>query len=748
MPTGLEWDEDGPPSLSGLCVECVCRNLQALCSVRSDGSLQLSSCPAFPQELSDLLIHTMVQQGVLDDRTLGVFRGTECLHLKRVSIRSCRLSADAFRKALCSHRLKELDASRLRGDITVSDILQGLSSNQQCRQSLQRLTLTGLDLLSSSSDPSLSFSSLRALRSLGVAWTQLDDSGLEDICSLPMLDSLDISGTAVTDLTPLLNLKTHLYSLTAHGLHPLDMSTASLLSILSNLEQLRHLDISNDRLDTDSEIPLLERPQILPALESLDVSGWSGVSDAVLKPFLEARRGMRFLGLLATGAGASDFLSGEGNLKVAGEFNLTQLCEALRRYREREVLLQRALLHLHNLTNQLDIGSQPDVLKLVCAGMQTHSGSVGVQLVSTACVFNLTNLELAVSMPLRLLGNVVQQLITTMKNFPNHEQIQKNCLLALCSDHILQTVPFNRDCAKRNGRRFLFLCSPILYEAAKQVMTCLSLYEDQTLQRMSVAVVSLLVSKLSVEEIGHLGAEEFIIKQLLSIVQQRASVGAVDSTLKFALSALWNLTDETPKACRIFLQNQGLELYTELLETYFFDSSVQQKVLGLLNNMAEVEDLREWLMEEDLLKYILALLHSPVVEVGVSYFAGGVLANLTSSRRPEWRLDAELRNTILNKLHSSVISWTPPDHEMVSYRSFQPFYPLLDCSQPSGVQLWALWGIQLVVRQSVSDYSTLLENEGGLHKLRDLISDPSIHTDVHSLALNILCLVETQQNCR
>ncbi|KAL7881042.1 hypothetical protein SRHO_G00032960 [Serrasalmus rhombeus] len=73
-------------------------------------------------------------------------------------------------------------------------------------------------------------------------------------------------------------------------------------------------------------------------------------------------------------------------------------------------------------------------------------------------------------------------------------KIQKNCLLALCSDHILQTVPFNR------------------YEAAKQVMTCLSLYEDQTLQRMSVAVVSLLVSKLSVEEIGHLGAEEFIIK--------------------------------------------------------------------------------------------------------------------------------------------------------------------------------------------------------------------------------------------
>ncbi|XP_022521190.2 protein zyg-11 homolog [Astyanax mexicanus] len=727
---------DAPPALSRLCVECVCGNLPVLCRVcGEDGSLRFCWCPVLPQELSDLLINTMAQQGVLDDRTVGVFRSTECLRLKRVCIRSCRLSAHSFSQALCSHRLQELNMSHLQGDITVSDVLQGILSNQHCRQSLQRLALTGLDLLSSSSDGRLRFSSLRALRTLGLAWTRLDDAMLEDICSLPLLDSLDISGTAVTDLTPLLNLQSHLRSLTAHGLHHLDMSTTSLLSILSKLDQLRHLDISNDRLDTDSECPasvveLLERLEVLPVLESLDVSGWSGISDGVLEVFVEARRGMRFLGLLATGAGASDFLSGEGNLKVAGEYNITQCNEALRRYREREVLLQRALLHLHNLTNQQDIGPQPHTLQLVCAGMQTHSESAGVQLVATACVFNLTNLELAMGVPNRLLGNVVQQLISTMRSFPNHQQIQKNCLLCLCSDHILQTVPFNR------------------YEAVKQVMSCLSLYEDQTLQRMSVAVVSLLVSKLSVEEVGQLGAEEFIIKQLLSIVQQRASVGAVDPTLKFALSALWNLTDQTPSGCSMFLHNHGLELYSELLETYYFDSSIQQKVLGLLNNVAEVEELREQLMEEDLLEYILALLQGPQVEVGVSYFAGGVLAHLTSRTGPEWTLDPQLHHTILNRLHSSVMSWTPPDQEMVSYVSFQPFYPLLDHSQPSGVQLWALWGIQLVIRQNVSQYSALLEEEGGLDKLRELTSDPDVHTDVHTLALNTLHLLDTPHNCR
>lgn len=43
-------------------------------------------------------------------------------------------------------------------------------------------------------------------------------------------------------------------------------------------------------------------------------------------------------------------------------------------------------------------------------------------------------------------------------------------------------------------------------------------------------------------------------------------VGALDSSLKFALTALWNLTDETPSAGRSFIECRGLELYQEVLE--------------------------------------------------------------------------------------------------------------------------------------------------------------------------------------
>lgn len=85
-------------------------------------------------------------------------------------------------------------------------------------------------------------------------------------------------------------------------------------------------------------------------------------------------------------------------------------------------------------------------------------------------------------------------------------------------------------------------------------------------------------------------------------------VGALDSSLKFALTALWNLTDEMPSAGRSFIECRGLELYQEVLEvreqadqrnsekhifphggtflcflqSYYGEPSIQQKILGLL----------------------------------------------------------------------------------------------------------------------------------------------------------------------
>ncbi|XP_035798279.1 protein zyg-11 homolog [Amphiprion ocellaris] len=733
-------DAEGPQALCDLCLAQVCCSLDALCSVRADGSMSLIWAPLFPQEMADQLLQKMTTKGILNDTTVGIFRNCKELRLRRASIRSSPVSAEAFRLALCPHRLLELDASWVSGGLTGADIISGLASNPECRLSLQRLSLSGLRLdwesLEEDGGVRVGFSSLQGLRMLNVANTDVNDAVLEDICTLPHLETLDISCSAISKLTALLKCNSTLRFLIAHKLQQLDMSPARLLFVFNQLHALRHLDFSDDHFavdDSDGRVgdetvrQLLEgSPEVLPSLVSLDISGRKRISEAAIGAFVQSRSGLVFLGLLATGVSSCDVLSSKKNLKITGEADENQVCEALRRYRDQECFIREALVHLYNLTTDAD-KPQPDMLKLVVSAMQSHPTSLHVHLVATACVFNLTTQDLAEAMSVSLLSSTIAQLLYAMKTFPNHHQVQKNCLLALCSDYILQDVPFDK------------------YLAATLVINWLSSHEDPTLQRMAVAVISILVAKLSTEETAQLSKDVFIMKQLLAIVQQKAMVGVVDSTLKFALSALWNLTDEMPAAARNFIECQGLELYEEVLESYYSEPSIQQKVLGLLNNIAEVEELQADLMEEDLLEHILSLLQDSQVEVGVRYFAGGILAHL-SSRAEAWTLEGELRTTILEQLHDSIMTWTQLEREMVSYRSFHPFCPLLQPCQPSGVQLWAVWAIHLVCSQNTSHYSSMLEMEGLTELLKALTAHPDTHSDVKGLSDRILCMVEQYQS--
>uniref|UniRef100_A0A672Q920 Protein zer-1 homolog-like C-terminal domain-containing protein n=1 Tax=Sinocyclocheilus grahami TaxID=75366 RepID=A0A672Q920_SINGR len=532
-------DEASPPSLTDLCMTLVSSRLELFCEMRDDGSLSFREPLVFPQELADQLLCKMATEGLLNDSTVGIFRSCQQFRLRHACIRTARISAEAFHRALCLHRLVELDASRVNADLTIADILRGLSSSKTLQESLQRLVLNGLTMSSLEEPSCRCFSAMKGLRALSVSSVDFYDSGLVDVCTLPRLESLDISNTSVTNLTPLLGLRSRLRYLTMHQLKRLEMTTAQLLAVLSQ----------------------------------------------VRKDF--------------TGA---------------------------------------------NYDFPLNSCSVPP------------------------------------------------------------PQLQKNCLLSLCSDRILQEVLFNR------------------FEAAKLVMQWLCNHEDQNMQRMAVAIISILAAKLSTEQTAQLGAELFIVKQLLHIVRQKTCQGIVDATLKFTLSALWNLTDESPTTCRHFIENQGLELFIKVLESFPSESSIQQKILGLLVRNSGGGQ-----------KFTLR-----IPEVEVSYFAAGILAHLTSRGEKVWTLDLSLRTTLLEQLHSAILKWPSPECEMVAYRSFNPFFPLLECFQTPGVQLWAAWAMQHVCSKNAGRYCSMLLEEGGLQQLEAMRSHPKTHSDVLRLAESIL----------
>ncbi|XP_064415887.1 protein zyg-11 homolog isoform X3 [Latimeria chalumnae] len=658
-------EDASPYSLIDICLNFLSANIEKFCIKKPDGLLCFREPVGFPQEVADRLLQTMAYQGVLNEVTVGIFRGNH-IRLKRACIRKAKISAVAFCRAFCHHKLIELDASGVNVDITITDIINGLATNKWIQQNLQCLVLNSLTL--SLEDPyERCFSQLSGLRALSITNVLFYNEDLADVASLPRLESLDISNTSVTDITPLLSCKDRLKSLTMHHLKCLKMTTSQILDVIGELKLLSNLDISDDKQFTsDIALRLLEQKNILPNLTSLDISGRKYVTDKAVEAFVQQRPTMQFMGLLATDAGYSEFLSGQGNLKVSGEANETQIAEALRRYSERAFFIREALFHLFSLTHIME-KPKPDILKL-----------------------------------------------------------QKNCLLSLCSDRILQDVPFNR------------------FEAAKLVMQWLCNHEDHNMQRMAVAIISILAAKLSTEQTAQLGAELFIVKQLLHIVEQKTNQNTVDTTLKFTLSALWNLTDESPTTCRHFIENKGLELFMRVLESFPSESSIQQKVLGLLNNIAEVKELHCNLMRKDFVDHIGTLLHSKEVEV--SYFAAGILAHLLSRGEQVWTLHCSLRDSLLEQLcihtfmlqHSAILKWPTPECEMVAYRSFNPFFPLLECFSTPGVQLWAVWAMQHVCSKNAARYCNMLIEEGGMQQLYAIRDNLHTNPDVQKIAVVIL----------
>lgn len=298
---------------------------------------------------------------------------------------------------------------------------------------------------------------LKNLRSLNVSYTELNQQTLRMICEdLAHLEKLDISGTLVQDLTPLLLLADQLVSLTICDIKP----TQNMVRIIAQLHNLRHLDMSliHEKFETsDSNTinDILEHYNALKNLISLDLSGWREyIFKDVLLNYLNHHPKMKYLGIVVNHVAfesafcdkrAPDF---RRDLTIAGVGSEEQIIVALRRYCERPVYMQKALYHLFQLTSSFD-DVRPDVFELVVPAMEAHPEKFGVQMAATACLYNLTRSDQAKHMHPRTLRRAVVLTMNAMECFPLEFQLQKNSLLTLCSDHILNEISLDRfRCAK------------------------------------------------------------------------------------------------------------------------------------------------------------------------------------------------------------------------------------------------------------------------------------------------------------
>ncbi|XP_044764036.1 protein zyg-11 homolog B-like [Coccinella septempunctata] len=686
------------------------------------------------QRMSEKLMSKLHEKRFLTNSTLSLF-SEQNTKLKRVKLEDITVDKEGM-MFLKNHKITDLECINIK-TISIVDIIDCLDSWSV--QNLISANFTKCSFMDSFNYCYMvKILAFKNLRSLSLAYTELNQFCFKRICTdLKLLERLDLSGTYITCLEPLRNLQHQLKYLSLADLPHVN----NLVPVVRDTYKLKHLDVSlfNKKLDElnieagQSQVAqLLEFKDDMPGLVSLDISGWKDhISKDLLYNFMLTHPKLEYLGIVFSDLMfepafcETQYFQYPRHVVIGGLGNKDQIAVTLQRYKNRASYIQKALYHLFQITNRASPEPCPEMFELVLPVMAHHPLVFGVQMAATACLYNLTKGELSKNIHPNLLSKGINLTLNAMTNFPKEYQLQKNSLLTLYNDRILLEVNFDRS------------------KCAVLVLDALCKFSDDNVSRMAAAICSILASKITSKETSQLGSKVKYMSKLLEMVANRVKNEMSDITLKFTLSALWNLTDDSPDWCTVFVIKKGVLLFLKVLEKFKNDSTIEPKVLGLLNNIAEVTELRKYLMLDELMEQLYFLLKSENIDV--SYFAAGIVANLASDGEEPWIATSHGREEMLAEMEDAIIQWEVPQSEMVAYRSFKPFIPLLAVNMDYRVQLWALWAIHHVCTKIPKRYCSMLKEEGGDVLLSILLKKPDVHEVIRVIAGKIMDTLENTQ---
>uniref|UniRef100_A0A4W5RJ29 Protein zer-1 homolog n=1 Tax=Hucho hucho TaxID=62062 RepID=A0A4W5RJ29_9TELE len=695
---------DNPDSLMALSTAFCLRNLRrTMCYLGDGNKLCLRSDVFLPSEICDKLVNTYMELVHSDSN----FEPQDGFFLLFSDLRSTRLTRVQLREDLVRDRdleaIGKQDLIELHLTYCNSLSARSLKTLASFRQTLVSLSLFGCSHIfyrkggaplacneddeeeeeqrpasRQALDTDFSFQGFNRLRllNLGGLPEEVDPEAL--LKPLPALTSLDLSGVQLPRAAFLAQWKERLASLV---LYNVDLSE-ELVNTVVELGHLRHLDISRERT---SKFKMTRKiltaiVQGLVNLVSLDISGHIMLDNCTV-PHLE---------------------------EVTGSKNEDQVLNAIEAYTEfRPELAHRAINQLFDIARIQHCSQLLRALQLVIAALKCHKYEKSVQVTGSAALFYLTNTEYRSDQSMRLRRQVIQVVLNGMEQY-QEVTVQRNCCLTLCNFSIPEELEF------QYGRVNLLLLK--ILEPARQ---------DESIQRIAVHLCNALVCQVDnhhKEAVGKMGFRSLWIKTYC------------DQVMEFSWSALWNITDETPDNCQMFLNCRGMSLFLDCLKEFPDKQELHRNMLGLLGNVAEVRALRPQLLTPQFISVFSDLLDSKADGIEVSYNACGVLSHIVFDGPEAWGMEEPLRDTVMDKMMAAIQSWDVTSRRNINYRSFEPILRLLPQSIAPVSQHWATWALFNLVSVYPSKYCPLLVKEGGIVLLEKVLELQTSHEETKDMA--------------
>uniref|UniRef100_A0A673IGE2 Protein zer-1 homolog n=1 Tax=Sinocyclocheilus rhinocerous TaxID=307959 RepID=A0A673IGE2_9TELE len=487
------------------------------------------------------------------------------------------------------------------------------------------------------------------------------------------------------------------------------MTRKTLSSIVQSLVDLVSLDISGHIMLDNCTVPAFEdavgRPSIEPCKSSI-------------YPFQELKRPLQFLGLYNT------MLCNVTHIpayKITGSKNEDQILNAIEAYTEqRPELAHRAINQLFDIARIQHCSQLLRALQLVITALKTHKYDKSIQVTGSAALFYLTNTEYRSDQSVRLRRQVIQVVLNGMEHY-QEVTVQRNCCLTLCNFSIPEELEFQYH---RVNLLLLKILEPVR--------------QDESIQRIAVHLCNALVCQVDNDHKEAVGKMGFVKVTMLNLIQKKLQDRMCDQVMEFSWSALWNITDETPDNCQMFLECNGMNLFLDCLKEFPDKQELHRNMLGLLGNVAEVKALRPQLLTKQFITVFSELLDSKADGIEVSYNACGVLSHIMFDGPEVWTMEEPKRTHVMDKMWAAIQSWDVSSRRNINYRSFEPILRLLPQSSAPVSQHWATWALYNLVSVYSSKYCPLLIKEGGVILLQKVLELESSHQETKDMARKVM----------
>uniref|UniRef100_A0A8C9WHK7 Protein zer-1 homolog n=1 Tax=Scleropages formosus TaxID=113540 RepID=A0A8C9WHK7_SCLFO len=738
---------DRPESLAEICTARCLRNLGGtMCRTSAEGSLSLSGGVFLPSEICDRLLNTYVELVLTDstfqkhDGFFTLFSDPYSTRLKRVQLRN-DVVRDRDLEAIAKQDLIELHliycnkltSGSLKTLTHFRHTLVSLSlygcSNIFRRRGLNTQALDDQGNPSRRAEPDFTFQGFDRLRLLNLGGLALPVDVEALLHPLPTLVSLDLSGIRIPRAKFLLQWKDTLASLVLYNVELSEEHIHTIVKLRhAGILVWVHLDISRENQRSFSfklsRNTLTGIVQDLSHLVSLDISlllflssGSIEPSDSSIFPFRDLKRPLQFLGLYDTSLCNLTHIPA---YKVTGTRNEDQILNAIEAYTElRPEVAHRAINHLFDIARIQHCSQLIRALQLVIAALKFHKYNKNIQVTGSAALFYLTNTEYRTNQSVRLRREVIQVVLNGMEEY-QEVTVQRNCCLTLCNFSIPEELEFQY---LRVNQLLLRILEPA--------------WQDESIQRIAVHLCNALVCQVDndhKEAVGKMG----FVTTMLNLIQKKLQDKMCDQVMEFSWSALWNITDETPDNCEMFLDSKGMSLFLQCLETFPDKQELHRNMLGLLGNVAEVKALRPQLLTPQFITVFSNLLDSKADGIEVSYNACGVLSHIMFDGPEVWTVEESCRDEVMDRMRAAIRSWDVNSRRNINYRSFEPILRLLPQSIAPVSQYWATWALYNLVFVYPDKYCPLLIREGGMALLQGVLEMDTSQAETKDMARKVM----------